>query len=337
PFICFEKAKAICHLQKHQSACLLKEVQCSNPGCAEKLPQQDMSVHVAFECSWRRINCEYCQESVLSHKKQKHFDVCQKFPVQCTNECGVREIPRDKLEVHIRDQCPEAAVTCEYENLGCKAMFPRSNTDSHSKSEVEGHLRLALHCLEATRLQVHDLVSLVKEQSQQIERLMSKKLEIANDPFVWKVPHFHALLGKAKTGVKQVLLSESFSLWKNGYMLRIKMMLEKFSEWGSVFLSLSIVNVPGEFDKSLSWPFVEKIHVAIIDQNPCKEESDNMSHVIDFGHKRDRATFKALTITGDCEFGTIFASANELYNRSYIVNDAVLITASTEEDKVQPS
>ena len=36
----------------------------------ENLPQQDMSVHVAFECSWRRINCEYCQESVLSHKKQ---------------------------------------------------------------------------------------------------------------------------------------------------------------------------------------------------------------------------------------------------------------------------
>ena len=144
------------------------------------------------------------------------------------------------------------------------------------------------------------MIAQVREQSEQIE-----KLEITNDPFVWKVAHFHALLGKAKTGVKQVLLSESFSLWKNGYILRIKMMLEKFSEWGSVFLSLSIVNVPGEFDKSLSWPFVEKIHVAIIDQNPCKEESDNMSHVIDFGHKRDRATFKALTITGDCEFGTM--------------------------------
>nr|XP_058972580.1 TNF receptor-associated factor family protein DDB_G0272348-like [Pocillopora verrucosa] len=82
-----------------------------------------------------------------------------------------------QLEVHIRYQCPEAAVTCEYESLGCKAMFPRSNTDSHSKSEVEGHLRLALHCLEATRLQVHDLVSLVKEKSQQIERLMSSDQE----------------------------------------------------------------------------------------------------------------------------------------------------------------
>ena len=51
------------------------------------------------------------------------------------------------------------------------------------------------------------MIAQVKEQSEQIG-----KLEIANDPFVWKVPHFHALLGKAKTGFKQVLLSESFSL-----------------------------------------------------------------------------------------------------------------------------
>ena len=56
--------------------------------------------------------------------------------------------------------------------------------------------------------------------------------------------NFQALLGRAKTGVKQVMLSESSSLWTNGYMLRIKMMLEEFSEWGSVFLILSIVNIP---------------------------------------------------------------------------------------------
>ena len=57
-----------------------------------------------------------------------------------------------------------------------------------------------------------------------------------------------------------------------------------------------------------------------------------MSRVIDFN-----PALNALTITDDYELGTMFASANELYNRSYIVNDAVLITASTEEDKVQPS
>ena len=66
----------------------------------------------------------------------------------------------------------------------------------------------------------------------------------------------------------------------------------------------------------------KKIHVAIIDQNPCKEESDNMLCVIDFN-----PALNALTITDDYELGTMFASANELYNISYIVNDAIPITA----------
>ena len=47
-----------------------------------------------------------------------------------------------------------------------------------------------------------------------------------------------------------------------------------------------------------------------------------MSHVIDFN-----PALNALTITDDYELGTMFASANELYNISYIGNDAILITA----------
>lgn len=50
-------------------------------------------------------------------------------------------------------------------------MFPRSNTSSHSKSQVERHFNLALHCYNASQLQVQELVSLVKEQYQRIEQL----------------------------------------------------------------------------------------------------------------------------------------------------------------------
>ena len=38
-------------------------------------------------------------------------------------------------------------------------------------SQVDRHLSLALHCLDANRLQVNDLVSFVMEQSQRTERL----------------------------------------------------------------------------------------------------------------------------------------------------------------------
>ena len=62
--------------------------------------------------------------------------------------------------------------------------FPRSNAKSHSQTHIESHLNLALRGLEATQHQVHELVAVVKDQSQhierqsgQIERLMSKDKE----------------------------------------------------------------------------------------------------------------------------------------------------------------
>ena len=35
--------------------------------------------------------------NILSGVLQKHFDICQKFPVHCTNKCGLEEIPRGKV------------------------------------------------------------------------------------------------------------------------------------------------------------------------------------------------------------------------------------------------
>ena len=59
-----------CNLQKHQSECLLKVVECPNSGCSEKLTKQDMKTHVTSECSWRKINCEYCREPFVFNQKQ---------------------------------------------------------------------------------------------------------------------------------------------------------------------------------------------------------------------------------------------------------------------------
>ena len=48
--------------------------------------------------------------------------------------------------------------------------FPRSNAKSHSQTHIGSHLNLALRGLEVTQHQVHELVNVVKDQSQQIER-----------------------------------------------------------------------------------------------------------------------------------------------------------------------
>ena len=219
-------------------------------------------------------------------------------------------------------------------------------------------MNLALRSLEATQFQVHDLVSLVKdqsqqmerstsqvkEQSQQIERLMSQvkeqsqqieRLNIVNntnDSFVWKISNFQALLDRARRR-EEVTLSESFYLSKNGYKLRLKLKLENLSLFVSVddvYLSLSIRVVPGEFDPLLSWPFTEKVRVTVIDQNPRKVQRENISEVIDFGKKRDPCP-RPLAEKGYFDYGNEFLTRIEsLKSRCYIMNDTIFIIASKE-------
>ncbi|KAJ7353885.1 TNF receptor-associated factor 4 [Desmophyllum pertusum] len=208
------------------------------------------------------------------NQKQEHLDVCRKFPVHCTNKCGLEDIPRAKLEVHVRDECPATEVQCEYKNLGCEAVFPRSNAKSHSESQVKIHLNLALRGLETTQHQVRALVSLVEDQSQEMGRLMSKVKEQSEQiermnyaPFVWKIPNFQAVYDKAVAGEEEVILSEPFYLSKNGYKLRIKMMPNGGSTLNPAAhqiykgncLSFYIKVVPGEYDSVLQWPFTEKL------------------------------------------------------------------------------
>ena len=131
---------------------------------------------------------------------------------------------------------------------------------------------LALHCLEATQLQVQDLLSLIENQSQQIERLTAQVKEIAhkaNDAFVWKISNFKVFLDEAKRRGRGIMLSKPFSLWKIGYMLKIRLEFRAHPSLSSEdFLELNIVVVPGEIDPLLSWPFREKLRLRLIDQNP---------------------------------------------------------------------
>ena len=56
--------------KKHQSECLFKVVKCPNAGCAKMLCKRDMKTHQTLKCSWRKVNCDYCEESVIMNQKQ---------------------------------------------------------------------------------------------------------------------------------------------------------------------------------------------------------------------------------------------------------------------------
>jgi len=75
--------------------------------------------------------------------------------------------------------------------------FPRSEATSHSQTQIESHLKLALRGLEATQHQVQELVALVKDQSQQIER-QSRQIEQQSGQIERQSQQIERLMSKDK-------------------------------------------------------------------------------------------------------------------------------------------
>ena len=285
--------------------------------------------------------------------------------------------------------------------------FPRSDAKSHAQTHIERHLDLALRALEATQHQVNELLTVVKDQSQQIERQsqqierhsqdieqqsqqierhsqdieqqsqqieqhsqdieqqsqqierhsqdierrsqqskdkrQSKKMdtskstvqrqppqtrrpgsisEIVPTPFEWVIPKIDSFLSRSTLGTQR-LVSEQFYLFEYGYKYVMKIERSLHS------LIVYIKVVPGEFDKSLSWPCKEKVRVTVIDQDPLMDNRYNISHVIDF--EEDRKPFSRPLLHNDHQYrGILSVTGTDLQSRSFIENDTILIRVDRE-------
>ncbi|PFX12291.1 Cytolysin-3, partial [Stylophora pistillata] len=60
----------------------------------------------------------------------EHQDVCQRFPIHWSNNCGLKEIPREKLVDHIQDACALTEVHCEYNSLGSGTLISAAHLNS---------------------------------------------------------------------------------------------------------------------------------------------------------------------------------------------------------------
>ena len=189
--------------------------------------------------------------------------------------------------------------------------------------------------------QIERLISKVNDQSQRIERFTSTVQDLSEQikmqttganthaSFAWKIPNIRAILDRYKDfRVKyEDILSEPFYLSQNGYKVRIILKPNGFSSFKrEPHFVFNVRVVPGEFDHLLSWPFKEKVRVTFIDQNPCKDKREDISSVLDLSQmllppwpygKGDNFDDGGHIITQD-----------KLRTRSYIMNDAIFITAN---------
>ena len=96
-------------------------------------------------------------------------------------------------------------------------------------------------------------ISQVKAHTQQVEKL--EKLAENYAPFVWTIPNFENVYEKAVRGEQEIVLSEPFYLFKNGYKFRMKMM----PDGGNTLDPVAHKEFKGRFCLSISKLFLENM------------------------------------------------------------------------------
>ena len=132
------------NVESHQNGvCGYQLVQCDNK-CGAEMERREVEEHEEDHCELRRYVCPYCRLGVGTYKyiTSKHFKECYRFPLDCPNNCGEKEIRRRDMSSHLY-ACPEEVVPCRYQSLGCKVRLPRKQMEDHLKDK-DTHLDIAM-------------------------------------------------------------------------------------------------------------------------------------------------------------------------------------------------
>ena len=130
-------------LENHRMECRLEVIGCKNllDGCDVKLTRQDMILHETEECELRPIHCLYCKQICVYKYCADHEKICERFPLDCPNQCGQKGIIRQTLQSHMQE-CKLEVIECKYANVGCKMQVKRKFMPQHVHDTQKRHLEL---------------------------------------------------------------------------------------------------------------------------------------------------------------------------------------------------
>ncbi|XP_046863268.1 TNF receptor-associated factor 5-like, partial [Xenia sp. Carnegie-2017] len=112
----------------HQKECLYVEQTCPNNGCELRLLRRDLEEHMAKDCKFKKIPCQYSLS--ICELLNEHLETtCPNFPLDCPI-CG-QKVLRCNMETHLLNDCPKAESSC--------LLFPDCNFQG-SRSDLKKHM-----------------------------------------------------------------------------------------------------------------------------------------------------------------------------------------------------
>ena len=105
----------------------------------------EMTSHIP-SCTKRPFECEHChkigaQDFITSPRHQRQ---CPNLPSSCPKGCGEDLMPRDFVEVHLKESCLLACVACPFKDLGWYTHMhthTRARTHTHTHAHTHAHTR----------------------------------------------------------------------------------------------------------------------------------------------------------------------------------------------------
>ena len=168
--------------------------------------------HNNVKCQYSLIVCEYCKSNrILRKNREAHYNVCQQYPIKCSNkgcnktfercdekkhndndcqyasiECdhkGCNEYILRKDYTKHQNKCPKRMVSCEYKQYGCNLVMTFDKLDEHLKIDALKHCGYLKNALENQVIlknnnELKCQNELLKKKDEEIKKLKTQLQEL---------------------------------------------------------------------------------------------------------------------------------------------------------------
>ena len=189
---------------------------------------------------------------------------------------------------------------------------------------MQVHLDLA--CVKLTNTE--EELRITREKQEQRMSALENRPGPYYNVYTWKIGGFEEILRQAKTGGKVLIESDPFYTGECGYKFEMLLFPNGIDEGENTHLSLYLINIEGEYDAILQWPFPKRVTLTLIDQQENLYDRQSVSCTF----IKTRVTWKSRPKKGQESYWGIpqFVSHVKLLRRAYIVDDTIFIQAKFE-------
>ena len=175
------------------------------------------------------------------------------------------------------------------------------------------------------QLNLHEIQ--LSEQDAQIQMLEATSY---NGDYVWKIDHFSRRYDEAISGKTPSIYSPPFYVGRFGYKVCALLYPSGDGNGKGTHMSMFLVIMRGEYDAILPWPFIQKVHFRLLDQ-------DRICDVFDaFRPDPNCVSFKRPTSDMNVASGCpTFVSHSELRQGGFVRDDTIFIKITVDMANLQ--